>query len=155
MAFAFLVNNAHAQTISLPAVSSLKTSADLDRTKDNLIEAANWLAQTPLNTHKEKRKDVERFVFMWISASKKVNVHMNEKILRLDEKNPGFVMIYTAAAARHIVESARSSGASAQSEGLKTVANVYSRNIGVKKDKLVDELVKAIKKNRVLYWVNN
>ncbi|MEO5648258.1 MAG: hypothetical protein ABIQ56_07830, partial [Chitinophagaceae bacterium] len=63
-----------AQEITLPAISTLKTQEDLERTSGDLVNAANWLEHTPLNTAMDKRKEVERFVFMWISTSKKVNV---------------------------------------------------------------------------------
>ena len=144
-----------AQDITLPPLSTLKTQQDLDRTSEDLVKAANWLEQNPLITAMDKRKEVERFVFMWISASKKVNVEMNSKILSLDDKNPGLVMVYTAAAARYLINNKSADTKAGQLAALKTVSNMYKTSTGIHKDKNLDELVKAEKKGKIMEWVNH
>ena len=152
--FAIALKSSIAQQITLPPVSTLKTQADLDRTKADLIRAADWLEKNRIDKQKEKRKVVERFVFMWISASKKFNVDMNQKILALDEKNPGLIMIYTASATRYLVQNNRpSTTLEAQIAGLETIASVYRKGNGIKKDKKMEALLLAQQKGRVKEWI--
>jgi hypothetical protein len=153
--YSFFTSVGFSQNISLPPVSSLKTQQDLERTKPDLIKAANWLEQTPINGNPEKRKEVERFVFMWVSASNTINVEMNRKILGFDDHNPGLAMIYTASAAKYLVQKNSTDRLQSQIAGLKSVVAVYKRGIGIKKDKNLDALVQADRKGRLKKWLSS
>lgn len=149
-----LVTLATAQTFELPQNIKLASKEDYTSYEKNIIEAANWLEQTPLTEQKEKRREVERFIFSWISGSPAVNVDIYENLLGFDKKNPGMMILYMAGTARYVLEHNYSKDKTAKLEaGLRSMIKVYKGGINIKRDKQLERLAKADQDGKIKEWI--
>src|SRR5689334_10946002 len=87
-----------------PPTGELNTKDDYAKTEKTFIAAAKWLLTIPLDQQVEKRKEVSRFIFKWVTGSPTVNVELTSYVTDLVIKNPGLIMIYLGSGARYVLE---------------------------------------------------
>ncbi|HEX6916242.1 MAG TPA: hypothetical protein VF145_13425 [Chitinophagaceae bacterium] len=121
----------------------------------DIIEAAKWLVNTPMNEQMSKRNAISTFVFKWVNGSPTVNVELNETIMDFEKKNPGMLIIYMAACSRYVLENNYSKDMRAKHKAaLTAMATVYTSGNGITKDKKMDKLVKAVNEGTLDEWLD-
>ncbi len=79
MTFCFLLicsSNLFAQDIEIPEDLKLETDEDYKGTEPLVIDAIEWLQNTPITQNPAKRKEVNAFLFIWVSGSPTVSIQL-------------------------------------------------------------------------------
>ena len=145
----------YAQTFEVPKHYEFKVKEDYAPYEKDIIAAAGWLIQTPLNEQAEKRKEVSAFVMQWVNGSPTVNVEINQVIMDMESANPGMLMIYMAASAKYVLENNYAKDMRPKHKyALQQMIAVYKSGKGIQKDKNMDALVKADSKGDLEKWMD-
>jgi hypothetical protein len=137
---------AHAQapTYDLPMNIVLNTKDDYGKYEKDVIAAAKWLEEAPLDQDKEKRAQVNDFVMKWLMGSPNVSVAITPSVSALFEFNPVLMNIFMAGYTRYILETGSAATTfDATKAGLNSIVNVYSKGVSVSKDKSIEKLKAA------------
>lgn len=149
MALGIMVS-AGAQTVfEVPQNLELKTEADYARYEADVIKAAKWLEETDLDKEEEKRKRVNAFVLAWLTGTPKVSMTVNVGLINHTKDNTNLLGIYMASYARYCLEHTGALEKDAKRFALESIAKVYQKKIGVKKNKLMEKLAKAIAEGKL------
>ncbi len=144
-----------AQDFNVPANYKFEEAADYDKYDADIIAAAKWLVNTPLNEQDKKRKEVTAFVVKWINGSPTVTVELNETIIDFDTKNPGMVVIFMASSARYVLENGKVDNMREKHKAaLRDLIAVYKSGKGITKDKKMEKLIKADEDGKLDEWLD-
>ncbi|MFZ1632918.1 MAG: hypothetical protein WAT43_03530 [Chitinophagales bacterium] len=144
-----------AQDFNVPANYKFEEAADYDKYDADIIAAAKWLVNTPLNEQDKKRKEVTAFVVKWINGSPTVTVELNEIIIDFDTKNPGMVVIFMASSARYVLENGKVDNMREKHKAaLRDLITVYKSGKGITKDKKMEKLIKADEDGKLDEWLD-
>lgn len=144
-----------AQDFNVPANYKFEEAADYDKYDADIIAAAKWLVNTPLNEQDKKRKEVTAFVVKWINGSPTVTVELNEIIIDFDTKNPGMVVIFMASSARYVLENGKVDNMREKHKAaLRDLIVVYKSGKGITKDKKMEKLIKADEDGKLDEWLD-
>jgi hypothetical protein len=151
----FAGTNLYSQNFEVPTNYQLKAAADYTQYEKDVIAAAKWLKDTPLNEQSDKRREVAAFVISWISGSPTVNVEINPIIMDFNKKNEGMLLMYMAFSARYVLENNYSKDMRAKHKAaLKDMISVYKLNQGIKKDKKMEKLIKSDEGGTLDDWLS-
>jgi hypothetical protein len=154
LATCFISTIAYSQSFDVPQNVLLNTASDYARYEKDIIQAANWLVNTPINEQAEKRKEVSAFVVTWINGSPTVNVEINPTIMDFDKKNSGMLVIYMASSTKYVLENNYSKDMrTKQKAALKDMITVYKSGSGIEKDKKMEKLIKADEEGKLDEWL--
>ena len=137
-----------------PPKYEFNTKEDYAKYETEIVLAANWLVNTPLNEKQDKRKEVSAFVVKWVMGSPTVNVELTPIITDFEKKNEGMMAIWLASSAKYVIENNHSTDVRAkQKAALHDMIKVYQSGKGIKKDKKVEEMIKADKNGNLDKWL--
>jgi tetratricopeptide (TPR) repeat protein len=150
----FSAQIAYSQTYEVPKNYAFKKAEDYKQYESSVIDAANWLENTPLDQEIDKRKDVSTFLVAWVSGSPSVSIELQEDIVGFMGKNPDLFVIYMGAYTRFMLEH-RGSEDKLQANilALQSVMKVYKEGKGIKKDKVIENFIKMESKGELSKWV--
>ena len=155
IAFFLITGTIHSQTFEVPQNYEFKQAADYSKYEKDIIEAAKWLKETPLNEQTDKRSEVTKFAVTWISGSPTVNVELNSTIMDFEKKNEGMLAIYMASSARYVLENNYSNDMrSKHKAALRDMISVYKTGKGIKKDKKMEKLIKSDEEGKIDEWLS-
>jgi hypothetical protein len=137
------------QSFQVPQNYSLVKKADYEK---DVIIRVNWLETTPVNQHREMRKEANIFLLMWVTGSPNVNIALNQKIPGFS-KNPDLMMIFLGGWTKFDLEYPNQSKdkVAGNVAGIKSVIKVYQANLGkgIRKDRDVQKMIKLEKKGKI------
>ena len=149
------VNSLFGQEFKVPENYSFKVAADYTKYEKDIIAAAKWLMETPFDQQTEKRKEVSKFVILWVNGSPTVRVEINPTILKFNEKNEGMLVLWMACCAKYVLENNYSTDMRAKHKAaLKDLISVYEAGKGIKKDKEMEKLIKSDKAGKLDKWLD-
>ena len=152
----FISSNLFAQSFEVPNGYELKVKEDYAKYEKDIVEAAKWLKETPLNAEPEKRKEVSAFVVSWVNGSPTVNVEITPSIFDFENKNSGMLVIYMASSAKYVLDNNYSKDMRAKHRAaLQDMIAVYKSGNGIKKDKKMEKLIKAVDDGKIDEWMEN
>lgn len=155
IALSLVTGNIYSQAFEVPGNYEFKEAADYAKYEKDIIEAAKWLKETPLNEQAEKRREISKFVVTWINGSPTVNVEITPTIFDFEKKNEGMLTIYMASSARYVLENNYSKDMrSKHKAALHDMISVYKTGKGVKKDKKMDRLIKDEEEGKLDDWLS-
>jgi hypothetical protein len=155
IALFFATGNIYSQEFEVPGNYEFKEAADYAKYEKDIIEAAKWLIETPLNQQVEKRREISKFVVTWVNGSPTVNVEINQTIIEFEKKNEGMLPIYMASSARYVLENNYSKDMrSKHKAALHDMISVYKTGKGIKKDKKMDRLIKDDEEGKLDEWLS-
>lgn len=133
-----------AQTVpDLPVGEELETKDDCAEYESNMVEAAIWLEETPLNRGQNTRKDINAFVIKWLTLSPTVTLTLSAPLLEIYGKNDQLLPIYMASYARHYIENdSTATKQAATKAGLISMMNVYKKGINITKSSGMEKILK-------------
>ena len=144
------------QSFQVPQNYSLVKKTDYAKYEKDVIACVNWLETTPVNQQREKRKEANRFLLMWVTGSPDVDITLSRKIPGFS-KNPDLMMIFLGAWTKFDLEHPGQSKDEVAENvaGIRSVIKVYQANlgIGIRKDKDVQKMIKLEKKGKLEEWV--
>jgi hypothetical protein len=140
-----------AQTnFTVPANYEFNVKEDYAKYEADIITASKWLEEIDLDKDEAKRKEVSAFVMKWIIGSPTVSVELNEKIMKLYNKNDKILINYMAAYSAYWLQNKSSATKPAAIKaGLISMMNVYKKDISIKKNKDMDKLIKLTEENKL------
>ena len=144
----------YSQGYEVPKGYELKVAADYAKYEKDIIGAAKWLKVTPTDEQVEKRKEVEKFVAVWILGSPTVNVEFYPIIMDFKAKNNCMFILYMACAAQYVLENNYSKDNQTKwKAALHDMINVYKSGKGINKDKKMEKLIKADEEGKIDQWI--
>ncbi|WP_420572337.1 hypothetical protein [Kordia sp.] len=91
-----------AQEFEVPDYSLVKAE-DYEKYESDIVAATKWLVETPINSKKEKRIEVQKFVFKWLEGTPKISMNVSPDIVTFLESPESFI-IYLAGWASYCIE---------------------------------------------------
>ena len=154
LALLFTTQNIYSQDYITPADYVLESKEDYAKYEKDIVAAAKWLLQTPLNEQQDKRREVSAFVLKWLMGSPTVNVEINPSLMDFDKKNKGMMTLFMASSAKYVLENNYSTDVRAkQKAALHDMITVYKRGQGIKKDKKMEKLIKSDEEGKIDQWL--
>ncbi len=142
-----------AQDFRVPA-GQIKLKEDYTEYEKDIIAADKWLVKTPFDEQPERRQQVNRFIFDWVNGSPTVYCEITPVILDFQKKNPGMLCIYMGGVARYVLEHNYSNDTiPKQKAALMDMITVYKSDKGIKKDKKMEKLIKAVDEGKLEEWM--
>ena len=141
----FFTAKAFSQQFEVPN-ATLNTKEDYVKYEKEVIAAVNWLETTPLGNEDDKRKLASAFVLQWITGSPTVTVSVGgDLLLKTTKKNPELLILFMGAYTRYSLQNNYdTSRVNGYIAGAKSMVALYKLGGKVKKDKVMDEMVKAV-----------
>lgn len=138
-----------------PQFPELVVKEDYAKAEPMLLQAVEWLNETDLDQQLELRQRTNAFVFSWLEGSPTVKLIIGEGIMKLVKDNPQLAFIYFGNYCAFCINHPDNKNAwDAASAGLRAVAKVYKKGIGVKKAKLLTKLTGAVDENKLEEWMD-
>jgi hypothetical protein len=148
--FSLTVN---AQSFEIPEFDP-HSQEDYTRCENDVIACASWLEETPLDQEAVKRRAANAFLIKWLSGTKDVTVSINSELTRYTDKNPQLLVLFMAGWCRYALQNNHSSDKLRGCyEGMKSMIVVYRKSIGMKKDRLMESLVKVFERGDLESWI--
>jgi hypothetical protein len=142
-----------AQSFEVPEFDT-QSPDDYARYEKDIIACANWLEETPLDQEPVKRRAANAFLIKWLSGTKDVTVSINSEITRYSDKNPQLLVLFMTGWCRYALQNDHSKDQLRGCyEGIKSMIVVYKKGVGVKKDRLMENLVKVFDHGDLEKWI--
>ena len=143
------------QSFQVPQGYAFTTKEDYAKYQQQVIEAVNWLEQTPLNQEADKRKQVNAFLLKYLEGSPTVSIELKEYVMEFTQKNPDLLMAFMGGWAKHKLQNASlTDKVKLNTAGVKTVLKVYQLG-GAIKDKSLEKLIKLTSDQELEEWVKS
>ncbi len=127
---------------TVPKSPILTSPEDYKSYEPDVVNAAKWLEETPLETNIEKRKEANAFVLQWVTGSPTVSITVTNKLLSYFEKNPDLLIVFMASFSRNVIENPSTfTNNSATKAGLLSVLACYEKS-KPKKEAVLEKLKK-------------
>ena len=135
-----------AQEFEVPQQVKLEKAEDYAQYNAKVIEAINWLENTPVQEDKTKRKSTSAFLMQYMTGTPDFTIEVLPFQLELTENNPDLLMSFLGGWSRFALEnpSEKDNPVMANKAGIKSILKVYEKNKGngIKKDRKVEKLLK-------------
>ncbi|HEY4149756.1 MAG TPA: hypothetical protein VGM41_12540 [Chitinophagaceae bacterium] len=143
-----------AQDFVPPADPVLSSKEDYAKYEKDVISSAKWLESKAVGVEMEKRKQVGAFIIKWLSGSPTVNVAITPFQMKLADKNPQFLVLYMAAAARYCLENNYSKDTlKTTTAAVKSILACYGLGGDITKNKVLERAITANKEGKLEEWV--
>ncbi len=139
----FAIATAHAQEFELPDQYKFEKAADYATYESHVIQAIDWINETPLNQEENKRKETNAFLLKWISGSPTVHLEIKQEIVTFID-SPDLLMIFMSGWTKYALQSKDfNNKVEGSLAGVEAVIAFYEKNRqSMKKDKAVEKYVK-------------
>jgi hypothetical protein len=138
----------------IPEHYEWKTARDYKRDEDLVIRTLQWLCTTPLNSGIEFRSKATLFVMEWIAGSPRLKISINSGVLPFYDNFPDLLFPYVhGVALKKLGKPACESELEAMLGGFTVVGFMIDSDPILKKEKALQPLLKAYKKNRLQTFV--
>ncbi|MDO5665390.1 MAG: hypothetical protein Q4G63_09060 [Bacteroidia bacterium] len=152
--FAF-ASSAFTQQFDVPENYKLEKAEDYPRYEQDVINAVDWLVQTPLNQQVDKRKNANAFVLKWLMGSPYTHVEIRPEIVTFLESSPDLLIIFLGGWAKHALQTKKfDDKVEGNLAGLQAAINFYQQN-KLPKDKNIEKFIKLDKQQKLLSYIEN
>jgi len=143
-------------TFEVPKNAELKAKEDYAKYEADIIQATKWIEETDFDKESDKRKEVGRFLMLWLMGSPNVSIELNNQVLNLTEDNFNLLTVYFAGGTRYALENKESATKfNIVKACLTSVVKAYKKDIAVKKTKVLKKLVAAFDDNKLDDYIVN
>lgn len=139
-----------AQEFQVPANYNLEKAEDYALYEQDVITGVKWLAETPIDQNKEKRREVNTFLLAWVIGSPDVHLEIREDIVSF-VRNADMLMAFLGGWAKYSLETRDfSNQLKGNLAGIENVIYVYIKNKNViGKDKNIEKYIKLQSKGKL------
>lgn len=95
--------SSYSQDKELPDALVLETKEDYAKYEENVINSINWLINTPIETEKDKRTEVNAFLMKWLTGSPNVTIELNQEVVTFMECGD-CLMVFLGGWAKYVLE---------------------------------------------------
>lgn len=157
IALAFSLSNLLAQPAVAPRIPEhyeWKNARDYKRDEDLIVRTLQWLCANPLNEANEYRSKATLFVMEWIAGSPRLKISITSADLPFYDNYPDLLFPYIQGVAlKKLGKPACESELEAMVNGFSVVGFMIESDPVLKKDKFLQPLLKAYKKNKMQPYV--
>lgn len=157
IALAFSLSNLLAQPAVAPRIPEhyeWKNARDYKRDEDLIVRTLQWLCTNPLSEAVEYRSKATLFVMEWIAGSPRLKISISSTDLPFYDNYPDLLFPYIQGVAlKKLGKPACQSELEAMVGGFSVVGFMIESDPVFKKDKFLQPLLKAYKKNKMQPYV--
>lgn len=129
------------------------TKEEFVESEEQVLATINWLETTPFDEQEDKREKQKALLLAWLTNSPTVTLELNADVLTFTKKNPDLIIIFMGGWTKYSLENNYSSdNIQGSLAGLKSVIKVY-KNLSLKKDKEVENLIELDNNGELENWV--
>lgn len=129
------------QIPQIPENADMRTKADFEAAEQLVLESSNWLTQTDLDKYTQDRKQVNEFVWKWVSGTPALTIDITDELTKLYENNIQLLNIFLAAYSSYYIRHKTDfTNLSASREGIHAMILVYNKGIEIKKNKYLEKI---------------
>ncbi|MDW3652778.1 MAG: hypothetical protein R8P61_37210 [Bacteroidia bacterium] len=152
----FLGIQLSAQTFELPKKYKLESKSDYGKYEQEVINAVDWLINTPINLDKEKRTEVNAFLLKWLTGSPSVSIGIDPNIVTFTDCGD-CLMIFMGGWAKYVLETKDNTDkVKANLAGLESVITFYQKQKAELGDnKAVEKYIKLKGKDKLHKFVES
>ena len=152
----FLFIQLSAQTFEVPANYKLKSKKDYAKYEQDIVQAVDWLINTPLSSDKKKREEVNAFLLQWLTGSPSVSIGLDPNITTFTECGD-CLMIFMGGWAKYVIETKDNTDkVEANLAGLKSVISFYEKQKAeLGSMKALDKFIKLKEKDKLRKFVES
>jgi flagellar motility protein MotE (MotC chaperone) len=151
-AFAF---KASAQTYEVPKNYVFKAKTDYEPYEPQVISTINWLQATSWDDEKQKQKEANAFLVVWLTGSPSVSIDVSAALIKLTEKNPDLLITFMGGYTKYALQNKTDfDKKKANLEGVKALLDKYKMEKSHKKNKDVEELIKLNQDGTLSNWTD-
>jgi len=145
-----LCSYTYAQTDTvLPKSVAIDERLNYDQYTSYVVPSINWLQNTPLNKERAERKRLDNFIMCWLQKNKDVTVTIPEFLIKFQSVNNEFYFLYNGSWIKYALESGQNIRDSALIKAVRGMLDYYTRDMGVKKNDYMDQLVQLDKEGKL------
>lgn len=138
----------------IPEHYEWKTVRDYKRDEDLVVRTLQWLCTNPLSAGVEYRSKATLFVMEWIAGSPRLKISINSSVLPFYDNYPDLLFPYIhGIALKKLGKPACESELEAMLGGFAVVGFMIESDAILKKEKALQPLLKAYKKNKLQTFV--
>lgn len=131
-------------SFEVPKDYKLENKEDYLPLETDVVNAINWLSETPTDEQEGKRMDVNRFVLQWIVGSPYVHIEIKQEIFTFSDAAPDLLIIFLGGWAKYSIETKdydnKIEGSLA---GINAVIDFYTKNKkSLPKSKEIEDYIK-------------
>ncbi len=132
---------------------AFKLPEDYIRFEPQVVEAVNWLEQTPAGQQTTQRQAANKFVFQWVSGSPNMQVELRKYVADLVRQDPDQLVLFMGGWARYQLQHPEvEDPVMLNVAGVSTLLSAY-QNGGYPKNKQMEELLRLRQQNQLPAWV--
>ncbi len=117
-----------AQDFQVPEVHRLETEEDFRQYEPDVLEAIEWLKQTPVHQDEGIRQEANRFLLEWLMTNPYLSIFLHDKIVPFSD-DPELLMIFMGGWTRYALEARDFDNVyKGNLNGVKAVIDFYQAN---------------------------
>lgn len=116
------------KNIVLPKEYKLETNADYAQYEQKVIEYVDWLLETPVDMHLEKRKEVNAFLMLWMTGSPNVSIALNLNVATFTDNGNALMMFMSGWTKYALTSRDYKNVVEGNIHGIKAVLALYKKN---------------------------
>ena len=144
------------QNFNVPKNYKLEKEEDYALLEKDIINAIDWLYETPSNEQVKKRKEVNSFVMQWITGVSYVHLEMNTNIITFaGGSNPDLLMMFLNGWTKYSIESQQyDDKINGTLAGMEMAIGFYEKNKkNLSKDTELEKYIKMKKNGTLLKYI--
>ena len=135
------------QTFEVPKDYKLIVDEDYAPYKQDVVNFADWLINTPVNLEQAKRQEASEFFIDWISGSPDTHITGDYRIINFTEESLGFLIVFLSGWAKNTIETKNFKNTIAEAES--DIDGIVAGNVAG-----IEAVIKFYKKNKSLLVPN-
>lgn len=144
-----------AQDFEVPKKFKPKNKKEYAEYEPAVIQAIDWLQETPLSEQAAKRKDVNAFVMLWLSGSPEVSISLKPDIITFMEC-ADCLMVFMGGWAKYSLENKDKDELKGSLAGVEKVIEFYTNNKAhIGKNKGVEKFIKLKEKGKLENYIKS
>ncbi len=142
------------QEFTVPALYSFESAEDYALYEQAVIDGVDWLINTPINEHAEKRKEVSTFLMQWLVGTTTVSITVNDIAVPFMGQTPELLIIYIGGWTKYSIQNKDKDPVSCSLAGVEDAISFYKKNRKIiPKEKDVESYIKLQEKGTLREYV--
>lgn len=138
-----------AQEFEVPKKFKPKNKAEYAEFEPAVLQAIDWLQETPVSEQAAKRREVNGFVMKWLEGTPNVSIALHPKVITFMDCSD-CLMIFMAGWAKYSLENQDKDELKGSMAGIEKVISFYTANKAqLGKNKAIEKYIKLQEKEKI------
>lgn len=152
--FCFLTPSIFGQEYEVPHNYKFQTHEDYKNYEAQILKAIEFLESTPFDENIQKRKEVNKFIILWLTGCPNVKITLRSFLMDYCKENADFMIIFMGGWARYTLENNGDNDEFKGSlAGIHSIIKVYNLGKGINEDDNVEELIELENEGNLEKWL--